>query len=243
MKKIGLFVMLGLMSMAVFAQQTIFTIKGTINWRNNGYVYLSYQDKNGKFKTDSSAIFNQLFAFNGEINEPKNAYLRSSLPGKNTDDPNYTSLFIEPGDMKLEITEGNYKNFKLKGCKMQDDATHLAKLKISINSELKPYQDAYKVANEAYLNSVKAKFPQAEQDVLYMKVDDIQDHFKPYNEQLKQIDYAFISKNPNSYLSAYLIIFRRHDLSLDSAALFYNGLSLKVKQSDFGKQIANEILK
>ena len=114
MKKIRLLVMLGVISTAAFAQQTIFTIKGNINWRNNRYVYLSYLDKNGRFKTDRSTIFNQFFAFKGEINEP--------------------------GDMKLEITEDDYKNFKLRGCKMQDEATQLAKLKISINSELKPCQ-------------------------------------------------------------------------------------------------------
>src|SRR4051812_41814666 len=114
MKKLRFILFLCLISITAFAQRSKFTIQGTINWKNDGYLYLSYQDKNGKSKLDSSVIENQTFQFSGEINEPKNVYLRSSLKIRNMDDPNYTSFFIEPTDMKLEITQGDYKNFILK---------------------------------------------------------------------------------------------------------------------------------
>ena len=243
MKRIRLSVIFYLIALPTFAQNTTFNIKGAINWKNNGYIYLSYQDKNGKAKTDSSAIINQTFQFAGEINEPKNVYLRSSLKIRNMDDPNFTSFFIEPGNMKLEITEGDYKNFKLNGSKTQDEASQLAKSKILINAELKPYYTAYKVANEAYSKAVKEKLPQAEQDVLHKRANDIRDQFEPFNKRLDQIDYAFISKNPNSYLSPYLMIFKVSGLPVDSVEMFYNGFSPKVKQSSFGKQIADEIVK
>ena len=243
MKKIRLLVVLSLIAITGFAQNTSFTIRGIINWKNDGYIYLSYQDKDGKSKTDSTIIIKQTFKFTGEINEPKNAYLRSSLKIRNIDDPNYTSFFIEPAPMKLEITEGDYKNFKLKGSKTQDEATQLAKLKTSINAELKPYYDSYKIANEAYGKSIKEKLPQVEQDVLQKKANAIRDQFEPFNKRLNQIDYTFITKNPNSYLSAYLMIFKILELPLDSVELFYSGFSPKVKQSSFGKQIANEIVK
>ncbi len=243
MNKIGLLVMLVVMSISGFAQQTTFNIKGTINWKNSGYLYLSYQDKNGKAKTDSSVIVNQTFQFTGEINEPTNAYLRNSLKIRNMDDANYTSLFIEPGNMKLEITEGDYKNFKLKGSKTQDEAAQLAKLKTSINAELKPHYEAYKVANEEYSKAIKARLPQQEQDKLHKIANDIRNRFEPFNKRLDQIDYTFISKNPNSYLPAYLMIFKVSGLPLDSVELFYTNFSPKVKQSAFGKQIADEIIK
>ena len=243
MNKIKLFVILIVMSIPGFAQLTVFTLKGTINWKNSGHVYLSYLDKNGKSITDSSAILNQTFQFTGEISEPTKAYLRNSLKVRNMDDPNFTSLFIEPGHMKLEITEGDYKNFKLKGSKTQDEAAQLAKLKIDIDAELKPHYEAYKIANTKYSKAVKEKLSQQEQDKLHKIANDIRNRFEPFNKKLDQIDYAFISKNPNSYLSAYLMIFKVSDLALDSIELFYNGFSQKVKQSGSGKQIANEIVK
>lgn len=243
MKEIRLSIIFCLITLSAFAQNAIFNIKGTINWRNSGYVYLSYVNKNGKNIADSCAIINQSFQFTGEINEPKNAYLRSSLKIRNMEDPNFTSFFIEPGNMKLEITEGDYKNFKLTGSKTQDEANQLSKLKASINDELKPYYKEYKVANEAYTKAVKEKLPQAEQDLHHKMANMIRDKFEPFNKRLDQIDYTFISKNPNSYLSAYLMIFKVSDLPLDSVELFYNGFSLKVKQSSFGKQILDEIVK
>lgn len=243
MKKLSLSLFLCLIGIYAFAQRTIFNIEGAINWKKDGILYLSYQDKNGKAKLDSSAIVNYKFRFTGEINEPKNAYLRSSLKIRNMDDPNYTSFFMEPADMKLELTEGDYKNFKLKGSKTQDDAGQLAKLKTSINAELKPYYDAYKAANDAYVKAIREKLPQQEQDIRHKKANDIRNQFDPFNARLNQIDYSFISKNPNSYLSAYLMIFKVSSLPLDSVELFYNTFSPKVKQSGFGKQIEGEITK
>lgn len=243
MKKSILLLLLYLIGTTGFAQRSTFTLNGTINWRNDGYIYLSYQDKNGKPKLDSSVITKNTFQFTGDIVEPKNAYLRSSLTIRNMDDPNYASFFIEPADMKLEITEGDYKNFKLRGSKTQDEAQQLAKLKAPIYAEMKPYTAAYKVANDAYSKAIRAKLPQQELDVLHQKANDLRNQFDPFNARLSQLDFAFISKNPNSYLSAYLMIFKVASLPLDSVELIYNAFSPKVKQSGFGKQIEGEILK
>ncbi len=243
MNKIGLLVMLVVMSISGFAQNTSFTINGVINWKNDGYIYISYQDKDGKSKTDSSIIIKQTFKFTGEINEPKNVFLRSSLKINNMDDPNFTTLFIEPGHMKLEITAGDYKNFKLSGSKTQDEFSQLAKLKTSIRAELKPFSDAYNIANDEYSKAIKAKLPQQEQQMLQKKANDIRNQFEPFIKRLDKIDYTFISKNPNSYLSAYLMIFKAAKLPLDSVELFYNNFSQKVKQSSFGKLVAHEIVK
>ena len=243
MKQLTLSILFSLLSIIAFAQQGTFTIKGTINWRNSGYLYLTYQDKNGLERTDSSAIVNQTFHFKGEVDEPKNAYLRNSTKIWNMDDPNYASFFIEPSEMKLEITEGDYKNFKLKGSKTQDEVGQLAQLKASIMAERKPYYDAFKMANEQYMQATKAKLPQGEQDALSQKAEHRRNQLGPFKVKLDKVDYAFISKHTNSYLAAYLMIFKVANLPLDSIELFYTNFSPKVKQSSFGKQIAQEITK
>ncbi|SFH46498.1 AhpC/TSA family protein [Pedobacter insulae] len=243
MKRVRFLIVLTFLSLFAFAQKATFTISGTINWKNSGYIYLSYRDKDGQSKTDSSIIIQQTFKFKGNINEPTNAYLRGSLKTRNVDDPNFTSFFIEPSEMKLEVTEGNYKDFKLKGSKTQDEVAQLAKLKGSITAGLKPYQDAYKLANEAYIKAIKDKLPPSVQDSLKKVANVIRNQFEPFSKKLDQVDYAFVAKNPNSYLSAYLMTFKVSKLPLDSVVLFYKGFSEKIKQSGFGKQIEAEIVK
>ncbi|MFI5452649.1 redoxin domain-containing protein [Pedobacter sp. UC225_61] len=243
MKKIGLLLIVALYCLSANSQNTIFTINGTINGKNEGYIYLSYTDKNGQPKTDSSAITNQSFLFKGEINEPQSVSLRSSLRIRNMDDPNFATFFIEPSNMKLEITQGDYKNFILRGSKTQEELNELTKLKAPINTELKKYTDAYKFANDAYIKAVQAKLPQDQQDALHKKANDIRDQFAPFTARKNLVDYAFISKNPNSYISVYFLRFKLSGLPLDSIQLFYNAFTPKIKESAFGKQISAEIEK
>jgi thiol-disulfide isomerase/thioredoxin len=243
MKKIGLLLIVILYCLSANAQTTQFTIKGTIKGGNEGYIYLSYADKNGQSKTDSSVIANQSFLFKGEINEPQSVYLRSSLKIRNMDDPNFATLFIDPTNMQLEITQGDYKNFVLKGSTTQEELNQLNKLKAPINAELKQYTDAYKVANEAYIKAVADKLPQAQQDILHKKANDIRNQFEPFTARKNVIDYDFMLKNPNSYISVYFLRFRLSGLPLDSTQLFYNGFTQRIKESTFGKQIATEIAK
>lgn len=243
MKKIGLLFTICCSYFAAFAQNTAFTINGTIEGKNGGYLYMSYAGKDGQSKLDSALVNNGTFVFKGEVNGPSDVYLRSSLKSRNADDPNSVSFFIEPADMKLMLIEGAYKDFKLTGSKTEEDNRQLNLLKAPIKAEMKPISEAYSKANAAYSKSIKDKLPQAEQDVLHKRASDIRDQFEPFNARMDQIDYAFFLKNPDSYLSAYLMIFKVSGLSLDSVQLFYNNMTPRVQQSSYGKMIAAEIAK
>ncbi len=242
MKKIGLLLVMSIWGVAASAQ-TAFTIDGTIRGKNNGFLYLSYTDQEGKYQLDSALVVNNAFSFTGKIKELSNAYIRSSLKSNNIDDPNSVSFFIEPTAMKLTLVSDDFKNFQLSGSRTEDDNKALAQLKAPIRAEMKPFTDAYNKANESYMQAMKDKLPQAEQDVLKKKAGDIRDQFDPFKERLDQLDYTFIIKNPDSYLSGFLMIFKVSRLPLDSVLMFYNQLTPKVQQSGYGKQVAAEIVK
>lgn len=243
MKKIGLLLLINFCCLAAFAQNSAFTLNGTVEGKNGGYIYLSYAGKDGKSKLDSALITNHAFVFKGELNGPCIAYLRSSLKIRNMDDPNSTSFFIEPTNMKLTLVEGAFKSFKLTGSKTEEENAQLNLLREPIRVEMEPLLAAYNQANDAYTKAIKANAPQAEQDVLHKKANDIRNQFDPFSARVDQIDYAFFLKNPDSYVSANLLIYKVSGLSLDSIQLFYNHLTPRVQQSIYGKQIAAEISK
>ena len=243
MKKIGLLLAISCSYFFGFAQNKAFTINGTIEGKNGGYLYITYEGKDGQSKLDSALVRNHAFVFKGEVNGPSNAYLRSSLKIRNADDPNGVSFFIEAANMKLTLVEGAYKDFKLTGSKTEEENKQLNLLKAPIRAEMKPISEAYRKANAAYSKAIKDQLPQAEQDVLHQQASAIRDQFEPFNTKMDQIDYAFFLKHPDSYLSAYLMIFKVSGLSLDSVELFYNNMTPRVQQSSYGKMIAAEIVK
>lgn len=243
MKKIGLLIAISCCCLVGFAQNTVFKINGTIEGRNEGYIYISYTEKDGKYKLDSALVHDHAFVFKGEVDGPSIVYLRSSLKSRNMDDPNSASFFIEPTNMELALMEGAYKDFKLLGSKTEEDNKRLNLSKASIKAEMKPISEAYTKANAAYTKAIKDNLPQTEQDILHKRAGDIREQFEPFNARMDQIDYAFFLKNPDSYLTAYLMIFKVSGLSLDSAQLFYNNMTPRVQQSVYGKMIAEEIVK
>jgi thiol-disulfide isomerase/thioredoxin len=241
MKKFGCLCLMSLCYVTAFGQQ--FTLNGKITGKNTGTIYLSYTDSNGHSKTDSSVIATGSFLFKGAIKEPQSAFLRTNLRVRDMADPDLTTLFIEPVKMKLEITAGDFKNFKLEGSKTQDELHALNKQKEPIRVQLKPYYDAYNVANNEYIAAIKAKLPQKQLDVLHEKANDIRNQFDPFNEKMEKIDHAFIAKHPDSYLSASLLTYRLSDLPLDTVLLYYDQFTPRIKDSSFGRQLFTEIEK
>lgn len=243
MKKIGLSLIVVLHCFVAKAQNTKFTLDGTIKGKSDGFIYIGYTDNDGKQKSDSAAIINNAFKFVGDVKDLSNAYLRSSLKIRNMEDLNFASFFIEPSQMKLELVVNDFKNYKLIGSKTDDESRKLSLQKAPIRDEMKPILDAYNIANAAYSKAIKDKLTQEAQDVLHKKANDLRDQFEPFNNRMDKIDYAFIAANPNSFLSAYLMIFKVSGLSLDSVKLFYNKMTPKVQKSTYGKQIAEGIIK
>jgi thiol-disulfide isomerase/thioredoxin len=60
---------------------------------------------------------------------------------------------------------------------------------------------------------------------------------------MAQIDYAFFSTHPQSYVTVFELRFHVMSLSLDSLRLFYDRLGTTVQQSQAGRDVAAEIEK
>lgn len=130
--------LLGL-SANLMAQAKPFTLSGKISGQNPGFLKLSYPTPDGKFVIDSAVVKNGAFSFRGELLEPAMVYITGAVKTMSMDDPNGTNFFLSPGDMKLVLTAGDFKNYKLRGSSVQDEYFALNKLKYKINQEMKPF--------------------------------------------------------------------------------------------------------
>ena len=226
---------------AGMAQEKPFTLKGKITGQKTGMLKIGYAGPGDKPVQDSAQIKNGTFEFKGLLDEPAMVYFTGALKSRGMDDPNAGSFFLEPGQLSLEVSAGDFKNLKLKGSKTQDEYVAQNKLKAPINQEMKPVLDAYEKANEAYMQARKDKKTEAELDALKDKATEIRDQFEPFNERQDKIDMEFIKTHPNSYLSAYLLRWKISSLSLGESKALYAKLSENIKQSSYGKAVQEEI--
>lgn len=204
-------------------QKTDFLIKGILKGRKSGFVYLSYDNGKGKYIQDSVLVKNGLFQFKGTVAEPTMASLAGRSGIRDIDDPNYGYLFIEPAVMEISVTAGAFKTLVLKGSKSHDESKELDKLKEGIQKEKQPFVDAY----------LKEKN--------HEKAAAIRESFEPFDAKMNQIDYAYFKSHPDSYVTAFLMRFKLSDLKVDSAKMFYNSWTSRIKNSSYGKEIAREI--
>ncbi len=217
--------------LAAHAQQNPkarFTLTGKVVNQQDGWVYLSYADKDGNYIRDSSALKNGSFQFQGAVAEPTMAYFNGKVTSRSVDDPNSTSLFLEPANMHITASPNEFKSARITGSKTQAEYEALQKPIHIIRDRWKVVMDTLTEVNKRS----NFEFQELKDWVL-----------KPYNAEIKEIELDFINRHPASYASAYTLRFLGRELSTDSLRKFYDRFPRKLKNSSFGKTIAADIEK
>ena len=205
-----------------------FVLDGTVLNQQEGFVYLSYMNTKGERVRDSTLLKNGNFQFKGSIKEPTIASFWGNITSRGVDDPNYTTLFLEPANMKLTAPAGQFKTAKVTGSKTQLDyqtiQSKLEKLRVRWQTVMDTLSAANKRSNFEY---------QALRSWA----------LKPYFAEVREIDLEFFDKHPTSYVTAYRMRFMLIDLTTDSIKLFYGRFPEKLKQSEYGKYIVAQLEK
>ncbi len=213
-----------------------FTLSISITGQHVNLLLLSYTDQNGKYVKDTCHSKKGIFVFTGYINGPSTANLTGHTKSNSSDDPNFTMIFLEPVNMKCILVENNFKNAKITGSATQHEFEMLTKEKASI----KKIEDILSIK----LKEIDKNIQNGDTSLTQKnKHDKIWNKYLKCREKDKQIDYAFISTHPGSYLSPYLMVyyFGSRKLSLDSAELFFNNFHKTIQNSFYGKSIKDEI--
>ncbi|MCS4226510.1 AhpC/TSA family protein [Sphingobacterium sp. BIGb0165] len=235
-------VLLTNLSLVALGQQP-FVLKGeTINV-SSPYVYLGYRSGDGsKHTLDSVKIENNAFVFKGKIDEPVMAYLYLDRSGRSVDDPNAVSFYLEPKKMSIRLERDKFKEGLIKGSKSQDEWAKLNVEKNVIRKEMEPVLEEYGRLNKRYMDAdAELKLLEAKVKKLKEEAYDYRENFTPFNDRLAGLDVEFIKKNPNSYVSSFLMQFMTTGADLAKIEGLYNGLSDQIKNSGNGREIAEKI--
>jgi thiol-disulfide isomerase/thioredoxin len=206
-------------------QKDNFTLSGKITNQDYQFIYLRYTGPSGANVLDSAKIVKGTFQFKGRIAEPTVAFLYGKMKTQSMDDPNFTSVFLEPALMTVNVAAGDFKNAALRGSVSQNEQKALDRLKAPVRKEMEPVLEAYSKEKN------------------HEKAAEIREQFEPFNARMDKIDYAFFAAHPDSYVTAYMMRFKIGGLNTAQAKKIYNSWTDKIKQSSYGKNIAEEIKK
>ncbi|WP_418359786.1 redoxin domain-containing protein [Sphingobacterium detergens] len=235
-------VLLTNLSLVALGQQP-FVLKGETVNVSSPYVYLGYRSGDGSKRTlDSVKIENNAFVFKGKIEEPVMAYLYLDRSGRSGDDPNAVSFYLEPKKMSIRLEKDKFKEGLIKGSKSQDEWAKLNVEKQVIRKEMEPVLEEYGRLNKRYMDAdAELKLLEAKVKKLKEEAYDYRENFTPFNDRLAQLDVEFIKKNPDSYVSSYLMQFMTTGADVAKIEGLYNGLSDQIKNSSNGREIAEKI--
>lgn len=218
---VGLFLMVfgnGLNSQSLKNQ---FVLKGRMEGKNEGWLYLNYSGINETAIRDSVALINGSFSFKGRINNPILAYLW--LKEKKRSEFNSTNIFLEPTKMTIKLKYNDFRNAIVSGSKSHNEYAALERTKIPIEAKYKKQLDSLR------------------SETNHEKRAEIRERLAPCFSERMQMDYRFFERHPQSFVTAYMLRFHVAYLSIDSLQLFYGRLGEKLQQTPEGKFLAKEI--
>lgn len=240
MKQMSLLIAACLLQQAAVQAQS-FTLNGTVEGKQTGYVYLNYSTGGDNYRMDSAKLQEGRFTFKGNIDGPSMSSLFLDRPGPMSYESDVASLFLEPVTMTASLKKGHLKDAILKGSKAQDDMELLNAARKPVMTGLAPLSANYNKLNMAYIAARKAKKDSATLASMLDELEKVKEKMEPYYEKMNAIDKGFIEKHPASYASAYLLRFRISSMSLREAESAYNRMPPALQQSSFGKEIKKEV--
>jgi peroxiredoxin len=209
-----------------------FTLKGKITGLDTGIIVLSIPNDSILIH-DTAIVKNGEFAFKGNIDEPRNVELNAG------NDSNRISFYIDPASMNISLIKDKYNQYKLTGSKTDNESKEIDNLCNKNFKRRQSLQEIYiknidslkKISNEKVKRQLLA-----ENDSLDIKMA------QAWNEDFKTW-LLFIKSHSNSYISPLYIkmLWEREFISLDSAKNIFNNLDSKVKISQYGRKLSEDI--
>ena len=200
-------------------------------------IVISYTSATGVWTKDTSLLINGNFKFEGTINEPNKAYLTGKYKSIDFNSVNTVSIFLEPGNIYVELTEDNYAYAKVTGSKTQHENDQFTFALDSINRKYKSYLDQHLQLKYKYVQAKTDSEKEAalkEQSAPKLSVGLNSLHNEIFNLQI-----SFLLNHPDSYVSPQFIYSAANSLTIDSAITLFHTLTPRIQNSNVGKYIAH----
>jgi peroxiredoxin len=212
-----------------------FTLRGEISGVDSGKIILNYVPDN-KPVLDTIEIRNGKFFFRGEIKEPLISTLYMDR------DLNRTTFFIEPGSITISLVKDNFKDFKMKGSKSQDEVFFL-------NNLVKPFEGKSNLLLSEWIklsDSLRTSADENGKADINNQMDNIRRRMYREDQKADSIRLKYITDNPKSYVSTYYLqsmTVGKEKIGLDSLKSVFNKLDTTVQKGKYGKRISDYIRK
>lgn len=216
---------------SLFAQNNTdaqFYLNGNVIGQDTGYVRIGYVNNEMKYVNDTCYLKKGDFQFKGFINRPTLLSFSGNTKSRSVNDPNWTEMFIEPGNMQILVKEGAFKKAQVSGSVAQNEFARYQKGIDSLEYQWQNVFDALKKARAENNKEVIDKI-YSEQLPIYRKLS-------------HSVTMEYITAFPQSIISAYLLSIQNY-LSLDSLKHYYALLHPSVQHSYYGNEIDRSIVK
>jgi thiol-disulfide isomerase/thioredoxin len=211
-----------------------FSLQGKISGQDSGLIILTYWSDKARIY-DTTKIKDGGFIFSGKISEPTSAL----LSGRNDSDRVY--IYIEPREMKISLSKGEFEKCKMTGSKTQSESDLLNKMG-------KPFYDRISILREQN-NKIKDSIKNSKNDsskIFFEKKAEVIDRqWSQTRRKIDSVQIKFVMENPKSFISVVQlqVLVSNEVISLDSTKSIFNGLDITLRESSYGKYIIEDIRK
>ncbi len=219
-----------------------FILDGEIKGMNDGYIFLNYRTMDGSNMRDSAKVEQGKFLFSGYIPEPTRALLTNIKHARiSANDPNLTSIFIEPTKMEISLEQGKFREAYLQGSKSQEELIILKKMRSPVTEKISPLMKEYDRLNDVYIEKKKAGATEDGLLAIGLIMDSLRKEMEPHNKIGHEINKEFYKKYPNSYVTIFNLKSSARSFSLEELSEYYTSLSSEMKESQLGKDFKTEM--
>ncbi|SDC80520.1 TlpA disulfide reductase family protein [Niabella drilacis] len=220
-----------LLCQSVHAQE--FILNGTITDRDTGTVILNHTAMNGEWVQDTSEVRGGKFTFKGTVKGMDLAFLQND-PQYSIKDETLNAFFVlEPGLQSVVYRYGNLKEAQYSGSETYRE-------KAAWDSIKKDELDRLALLDrkrDSLLSEMRSGSMNADPQPQLVLIDQ---QAAPLKEKIKQMDYRFITGNPSSKLSLYLLYAKYVNwMSADSLMILYGRFPQTLQKSALGVYLFN----
>jgi thiol-disulfide isomerase/thioredoxin len=221
--------------------RTTYSIIGHLSGWEGQFIYFSCKGSGKSRVWDSTIVKDNTFKFKGTIAEPSNGFITILQFNRvqNLKDKNITErLFLSPSEMTISLKLDSFHDAKLVGSKYQSEYRTLESSKKKLYDKIEPLSNLYDSLNAEYL---KLEKQESEKMSLETKMDSIRTKIDALSEKCSIINKAFFAKNPNSYITTYLLQDYYSTLSLKELKYYYNKMLPSTKKWEYGIKLKEAI--
>jgi thiol-disulfide isomerase/thioredoxin len=210
-----------------------FSLNGEIVGRDTGSIVLCYFDRKNEYKAVTVTLNKGRFHFSGTINRACETLIWTDPNNRNFDDPSVIRFLLEPNNIHITYKLSDSLNPVITGSRSQTQKRHWDQVKMPLlNAKRLCYS---KIGPLAKLNrSNPSPSTQSRMNQLSKQIDSL-------NQLIRELDISYILRNPNTFLSAYLLSQHTRKLSPNSIQALYTSLSKDVKKSSVGRTVLEYI--